>query len=195
MHLNCEVAMANEPFNNLSKPSKRKGRYRMYRKFKDIPPEKMAEYIETVKRMPDGNEKAILTWYFQYISPREIPELCKANGIMSRTHTFYSARSVENIVKKHFPDIMDYRGNNPQTEIRREHHKFARTHEKKKCANCGRVVFLEWHHKKPLEFGGETNEENMEVLCKFCHAEKHEGLREGIKIGIAYAQKSQETTV
>lgn len=49
-----------------------------------------------------------------------------------------------------------------------------------KCENCGSDWYkghmLEAHHKVPLSDGGSNSVDNGEMLCRPCHADKHESL-------------------
>jgi len=41
------------------------------------------------------------------------------------------------------------------------------------CTNCGAVNNLQLHHKVQLSAGGVDHINNLEILCKSCHNEKH----------------------
>jgi hypothetical protein len=43
----------------------------------------------------------------------------------------------------------------------------------RKCAKCGTQENLEIHHLKPVLSGGETQKENLILLCKRCHKATH----------------------
>lgn len=44
-----------------------------------------------------------------------------------------------------------------------------------RCVECGKDEELHVHHKVHRENGGTNDLENLETLCKWCHAEKHKG--------------------
>jgi 5-methylcytosine-specific restriction endonuclease McrA len=44
-----------------------------------------------------------------------------------------------------------------------------------KCVKCGKDEELHVHHKVHRESGGTNDFDNLETLCKWCHAEKHKG--------------------
>lgn len=52
--------------------------------------------------------------------------------------------------------------------------KVAEAFHDKVCAECGSIEFLEVHHKDSNPFN--NNPDNLEFLCKKCHAQKHAGL-------------------
>lgn len=44
-----------------------------------------------------------------------------------------------------------------------------------KCANCGSIETIEYHHIVPLFLGGTNNISNIIPLCHKCHAAAHRG--------------------
>lgn len=65
-----------------------------------------------------------------------------------------------------------------------------------KCANCGSVDDLSYHHIIPLAIGGNDIPSNMVCLCHICHSKLHDILNEEkiehsalIKFGMMKARK------
>ena len=145
---------------------------RKYNPLRNVPWQVMADIRERIEQMQDGNEKTILSLYFiDGMVPREIVCYCEEHNLLSRVHSFYTTRSIQNIVSKHFPEVKQYRKHNPENEKRREHFAYLREHgvEKRFCAKCGSTENLEFHHEIPLDMGGTTCDENIVVLCRSCH--------------------------
>jgi hypothetical protein len=44
-----------------------------------------------------------------------------------------------------------------------------------KCAHCGEEKELHFHHIEKYSDGGQNTEDNLMLLCKYCHAKEHEG--------------------
>ena len=150
---------------------------RRYNALRNVPWQVMADIRDRIEALPNSNEKTILRMYFVWnLSPRQIIERCEQYNIRSRNKTFYTTRSIQNICKKYFPDVAQYRKPNKYKELRREHMVFIRTHKKERCEKCGSKENLVWHHKTPLCMGGKTCKENMECLCRGCHIRVHSGL-------------------
>jgi hypothetical protein len=66
-----------------------------------------------------------------------------------------------------------------------------------KCANCGSVDDLSYHHIIPLAIGGNDIPSNMVCLCHICHSKLHDILNEEkiehsalIKFGLMKARKN-----
>ena len=136
----------------------------------NVPWQIRADIQEKIEEMPDSNRKTILRLYFvEERSSSEIVSYCELHGIKSRSHTFYSARSIQNIVARHFPEVRMYRRKNKDKEKRMNHQRYIREHIAVRCGQCGSEENLEWHHMIPISIGGETVEENMVCLCARCH--------------------------
>lgn len=144
---------------------------RAYNSLANVPWKEMARIRDQIQNMDVyKNDKKILEWYFIDGYPtRMIPQLCSENNIRSRNNTFYTQRSIQNIIKKYFPEIAVYRKPNKYNEIRKEHFRFIKENRKERCAKCGSHKDLEWHHMIPLKDGGKTIEANMICLCRECH--------------------------
>ena len=159
------------------------GQQRKYNALRNVPWQVRADIQKQIEQMEDGNEKTILTLYFlEDMSPRQIITHCQENGIYSRNRTFYTTRSIQNIVKKHFPEVAQYRKPNPQKELRREHHKFVREYKKVACGRCGSPEVV-LHHMVPASNGrgeklGDSTLANMVCLCPECHKETNEYYRQ-----------------
>lgn len=145
---------------------------REYNALRNVPWQVMTDIKNKIQEMPSSNEKSILTLYFiEGKRPQDIIGYCEEHNIKSRNGTFYTTRSIQNIVSKHFPEVKQYRKHNLDNEKRREHFKYVRTHKKVPCGRCGNEAKIEYHHMIPLEIGGETVPENMVCLCQKCHQE------------------------
>ncbi len=143
---------------------------RKYNALRNVPWEVRASIRDQIGQMPNCNEKIILSLYFiSGLSSTEIARYCEENCIQSRVYTNFTSRSIQNIVRKHFPEVAKYRKPNRENEKRREHFLFTKRNKATVCVNCGSAENLEWHHRIPLAMGGTTDPENMEVLCKTCH--------------------------
>lgn len=141
---------------------------------RNVPWQVMSEIRDKIETMPDGNEKTILSLYFiDGLSSREIPKYCEQNGIYSRSQTNYSSRSVNDIVNKHFPYVWKYQKPNKDNLKRKEHFKYIKEHKPERCGKCGSTDNLEFHHMIPLEFGGDSIDENEYPLCANCHRRFH----------------------
>lgn len=83
---------------------------RKYNALASVPWEIRADIKQRITAMPDGNEKTILALYFiDGLSSPAIVSYCEGHGITSRSHTHYSTRSVQQIIRKHFPEVSQYR--------------------------------------------------------------------------------------
>ena len=143
---------------------------RKYNALANVPWQVRADIQARIDQMPDGNDKTILTLYFiDGMSSPEIVRYCEQHGICSRVHSFYTKRSINYIVAKHFPEVSKYRKRNPEGKKRQLHFKYISEHRKERCGKCGSTENLEWHHMIPLSIGGESCDENMVCLCSECH--------------------------
>jgi 5-methylcytosine-specific restriction endonuclease McrA len=150
---------------------------RRYNALAGVPWQVMADIRDKIEAMEDGKEKTVLSLYFiDGVSSREIPQRLSELGIRTRTHTDWTARSVQNIVKKHFPELVKYRKPNPQKKLRRGHFQFIRDHKKVACGRCGSTDGVVWHHMIQASNGmkealGDSVLANAVCLCEECHKE------------------------
>lgn len=145
---------------------------RKYNALRNVPWQVMADIRSKIQEMPSSNEKKILALYFiEGKKPQDIIGYCEEHNIKSRNGTFYTTRSIQNIVSKHFPEVKQYRKHNPDNEKRREHFKFILGHKPGPCGRCGSTGGNDWHHMQPVEIGGDSVWENYVSLCPRCHKE------------------------
>lgn len=145
---------------------------RKYNALRNVPWQVMADIKKKIQEMPSSNEKEILSLYFiEGKRPQDIIGYCEEHNIKSRNGTFYTTRSIQNIVSKYFPEVKQYRKHNPDNEKRREHFKFIREHERVPCGRCGNPNGVHWHHMMPQKIGGEAVTANLVCLCHRCHVE------------------------
>ena len=139
--------------------------------WKRIPWQRRAEIEKQIKRMPDGMRKEILRLAFiENLSTVDIAEAAKSNEkLITRNHRPVSKRRVLQIIAEEIPDYNAYQDHKMQDSTRKDHSSFAWHHKKERCANCGSIDRLEWHHMIPAALGGTAEPENMVCLCKDCH--------------------------
>lgn len=155
---------------------------RHYNALANVPWQVMSDIRDRIEAMPEGKEKKILDLYFvSGLSSSEVVRYCEENDIRSRNNTFFTKRSIQNIVAKCFPEIKQYRKSNPDNEKRKTHFQYINSHERVRCGKCGGTENLEWHHMIPLSFGGEADDGNMVCLCKECHKKATEYARVFLK--------------
>lgn len=143
---------------------------RKYDALSNVPWQVRADIREEIEKMPDGNDKTICKLYFvQGMTTPRIARYCTENELRTRVNSFYTVRSIQYVIAKHFPEVKKYRKPNRENEKRRGHFTFIREHKKERCGMCGSQDRLEWHHMIPLDMGGKSDEENMICLCKSCH--------------------------
>lgn len=60
-----------------------------------------------------------------------------------------------------------------------------------KCARCGSTEGIQYHHIRPLQYGGTNDIENLVPLCKLCHKEVH-GYSQNMDAEIKRLRKENE---
>lgn len=139
--------------------------------WKAIPRERLKEIRWQVQEMPKSRDRTVLLLAFVHgLTTPEIAEIAKTrDDLMSRNHRPLSRRRIQQIILIYVPDANAYQDHSQKESAHSDHGKFAWSHQKECCANCGSTERLEWHHMIPAALGGTAEPENMVCLCKECH--------------------------
>lgn len=139
--------------------------------WKAIPRERLKEIRRQVQEMPKSRDRTVLLLAFVHgLTTPEIAEIAKTrDDLMSRNHRPLSRRRIQQIILIYVPDANAYQDHSQKESAHRDHGKFAWSHQKGCCANCGSTEQLEWHHMIPAFLGGTAEEGNMICLCHDCH--------------------------
>lgn len=152
----------------------------MYEEYKDrqrrdmwkaIPENRMKAIRSKIRTMQNGRDRKILEMAFVHgLTTTEIAEAAKNDPeLESRNHKPISRRRIQQIICCYVPDANAYQDHSQKDKPRKDHSSFAWHHKKERCANCGSIDRLEWHHMIPAALGGTAKPENMVCLCKECH--------------------------
>ena len=152
----------------------------MYEDFKDrnrrdmwkaFPEERIEEIRQEIECMPHGRDRIIMELAFVHgLTTTEIAEVAKTRlDMLSRNHRPVSRKTIQNTIAKYVPDRSAYQDHSGRSRQHKDHGFFATHHKKERCANCGAVDRLEWHHMIPAIMGGTAEPENMICLCHDCH--------------------------
>lgn len=139
--------------------------------WKAIPRERLKEIRRQVQEMPKSRDRTVLLLAFIHgLTTPEIAEIAKTrDDLMSRNHRPLSRRRIQQIILIYVPDANAYQDHSQKESAHSDHGKFAWSHQKECCANCGSTERLEWHHMIPAFLGGTAEEGNMICLCHDCH--------------------------
>lgn len=147
--------------------------------YRNIPWDVRTDIVQRLENMPESNDKLIcLLALRDGLSTTDIAYYCIDHDVLSRNSNPYSRRRIQQIIAENIPEYADYQVHRERAKKRADHLKFIADNKAERCAFCGEIENLEWHHMIPVMLGGDTDSRNMIPLCSKCHSVVTEYQRE-----------------